>query len=98
MAEDISFCYYLLSCQILGIATGINLWWQGVEQSLLWEEVDELTQNWLLSCLLPEVYWLAQFSKTKNSALREVYQKAHEQAHRQLLAHELTLTLNNECH
>ena len=83
------------SCQILGIATGINLWWQGVEQSLLWEEVDELTQNWLLSCLLPEVYWLAQFSKTKNSALREVYQKAHEQAHRQLLAHELTLTLNN---
>ena len=49
------------SCQILGIAAGINLWWQGVEQSLLWEELDELTQNWLVSCLLPEVYWFTQF-------------------------------------
>ena len=82
------------SHQIFGIAAGINLWWQGVEQSLLWEELDELTQNWLVSYLLPEVYWLAQFSKTKNSALREVYQRAYEQNHRQFLAHKLTVTLN----
>lgn len=82
------------NCQVLGIAAGINLWWQGVEQSLLWEELDELTQNWLVSCLLPEVYWLTQFSKTKNQDLRPVYQEAYEKAHRQLLAHQLTFTLN----
>ncbi len=34
------------SCQILAIGAGINLWWQGVEQSILWEEVDELTSSW----------------------------------------------------
>ena len=50
------------SAQILGIAAGINLWWQAVSESLLWEELDELTQNWLVGYLLPEVYWFAQFS------------------------------------
>ncbi len=82
------------SCQIPRIAAGINLWWQAVEQSLLTEELDELTQNWLVSCLLPEVYWLTQFEKTKNRDLRPVYQKAYEKAHQELLAHQLTLTLN----
>ncbi len=82
------------SCQINRIAAGINLWWQAVEQSLLTEELTELTQNWLVSCLLPEVYWFAQLSKTKNQDLRQVYQKAYEKAHQQLLGHQLTLTLN----
>ena len=82
------------SCQILGIAAGINLWWQAFEQSLIWEELDDLTQNWLVSCLLPEVYWLAQLKKTKNRDLRQLYQKAYEKAHQELLAHQLTLTLN----
>jgi hypothetical protein len=82
------------SCQILGIAAGINLWWQGVEQSLLWEELDELTQNWLVGYLLPEVYWFAQFSKTKNQDLRQVYQEAYEKAHQQFLAHQPTFPLN----
>ncbi len=83
------------SCQILGIAAGINLWWQAVEQSLLTEELDALTQNWLVSCLLPEVYWLAQLKKTKNRDLRQVYHQAYEKAHQEFLAHQLTLTLTN---
>ena len=37
---------------LLGIAAGIDLWWQGIEQSLLREEVDALTKNWLLTCQL----------------------------------------------
>ncbi len=83
------------SSQILGIAAGIDLWWQGIEQSLLQEEVDALTKNWLLTCLLPEVYWRSLVSKTKNPALKEIYQKAYRQAHQQLLAHPLTGSLKN---
>ncbi|MGK7875708.1 MAG: DUF6399 domain-containing protein [Xenococcaceae cyanobacterium] len=82
------------SCQILGIAAGINLWWQAVEQNILWEELDELTQNWLVGYLLPEVYWFSQLKKTKNRDLIQVYQKAYEKAHQELLAQQLTLTLN----
>ncbi len=54
------------SSQINTIAAGIDLWWQGIEQSLLREEVDVFTKNWLLTCLLPEVYWRSFVSKTKN--------------------------------
>ncbi|MDJ0691770.1 MAG: DUF6399 domain-containing protein [Xenococcaceae cyanobacterium MO_188.B32] len=82
------------SAQILGIASGINSWWLLVEQSLVTEEIDELTSSWLVGCLLPEVYWLTQFDKTKNRDLKAVYQKAYEKAHQKLLAHQLTLTLN----
>ena len=81
------------SCQILGIAGGLNSWWLLVEQSLVWEELDELTSSWLIGFLLPEVYWLAQFDKTKNRDLKALYQKAYEKAHQQLLAQQLTLTL-----
>ncbi len=82
------------SCQIWGIAAGLNSWWLLVEQSLVTEELDEVTSSWLVGCLLPEVYWLAQFDKTKNRDLKAVYQKAYEKAHQTLLAHQLTLTLN----
>lgn len=82
------------SCQINGIAAGINFWWQLVSSSQVLEELDAVTQNWLVAYLLPEVYWFAQFDKTKNQDLRQLYQKAYEKAHQQLLAHSLTLSLS----
>ncbi len=81
------------SSQINGIAIGIDLWWQGIERSLFQEEVDGFTQNWLLTCLLPEVYWFSEVSKTNNPALKEIYQRAYLRAHQQLLAHSLTRSL-----
>ena len=58
------------SHQILGIAAGINFWWQSIEQSLLLEEVDLVTENWLLGSLLPEVYWLSQLSGDQESSFK----------------------------
>ena len=84
------------SHQVLGIAAGINLWWQSLEQSLSLEGVETPLENWLLTYLLPEVYWQQQWVKTKNPALREVYAQAYEQACSQRLTHPLTLTLTSE--
>ena len=81
------------SSQIVAISAGIDLWWLAVEQSLVTEEVEALTQKWLLTCLLPEVYWFSFVSKTKNPALKEIYQRAYRQAYQQLLAHPLTRSL-----
>ncbi len=53
-------------------------------------------ENWLLTYLLPEVYWQQQWAKTKNPALREVYARAYEQACSHRLHHPLTLTLTSE--
>ncbi len=61
------------------------MWWQNVTKSLFLEKIDSLTQNWILTCLLPEVYWFSLISKTKNRDLKEIYQKSWFQAHQKLL-------------
>ena len=71
--------------QINGIAIGIDLWWQNITKSLFLEKIDSLTQNWILTCLLPEVYWFSIISKTKNRDLKEIYQKSWFEAHQKLL-------------
>ena len=71
--------------QINGIAIGIDLWWQNITKSLFLEKIDSLTQNWILTCLLPEVYWFSIISKTKNRDLKEIYQKSWFQANQKLL-------------
>ncbi len=83
------------SSQINGIAVGIDLWWQNIAQNLFLEQIDAFTQNWLLTCLLPEVYWFSLVSKTKNPELLEIYQKAWFQAHQQLLTDPFTQKLEN---
>ena len=76
--------------QINGIAIAIDLWWQNITKSLFLEEVDSLTQNWILTCLLPEVYWFSMVSKTKNRDLKKIYQKSWFQAHQKLLKDSFT--------
>ncbi len=84
------------SSQINGIAVGIDLWWQNIAQNLFLEQIDAFTQNWLLTCLLPEVYWFSLVSKTKNPELLEIYQKAWKQAHQQLLTDTFTQKLKKK--
>ena len=84
------------SSQINGIAVGIDLWWQNIAQNLFQQEVDAFTQNWLLTCLLPEVYWSSLVSKTKNPDLLEIYRKAWSQAHQQLLSDPFTQKLKKK--
>ena len=84
------------SSQINGIAVGIDLWWQNIAQNLFQEEVDAFTKNWLLTCLLPEVYWFSMVSKTKNPELLEIYQKAWKQAYQKLLTDPFTQKLKKK--
>ena len=50
-------------------------------------------QNWVLTVLLPWVYWLQQADKTQYPQLKTRYQKASEDAVRLLVAHTLTQSL-----
>ena len=93
--SDLEKALEQFSSQINGIAVGIDLWWQNIAQNLFLEGVDAFTQNWLLTCLLPEVYWFSEVSKTKNPDLLEIYQKAWKQAHQKLLTDPFTQKLKN---
>lgn len=51
------------------------------------------TMNWLLTSLMPVVYWQQQVDKTKSPALRQCYQCAYDQALLTLDCHPFTSTL-----
>lgn len=82
------------SAQIPGIAAGINLWWQAVEDSLQLEELSTEMSNWLLSYLLPNYYWSHLTEITKNPALKQIYHTAQLQAVSHLIQHPLTYKLD----
>ncbi len=79
--------------QIPALAVGVNSWWQWAQHSLSLENLDASCSNWLLSQLLPTVYWQHQLGKTKSRTLRRIYRQAHRRAHWALLNHPFTATL-----
>ena len=68
--------------QIPDMAAVINTWWSWVRHSLSAELLSPQTSNWLLTSLLPVVYWQQQLHKTKSPAQKPAYQSAYTAAHR----------------
>ena len=82
--------------QIKGIASIIDGWWLWAEESLDSDNLTEEIQQWLLSYLLPAVYWHKQTERTKNPSLKESYFCANEKAQLELKQHPLTASLIHE--
>jgi hypothetical protein len=76
--------------QIEGISSLIDPWWLWCEESVMNDEIDNELKDWLLMYLLPRVYWQYQVNRTKNPALRQIYQKALAHAQLKLQQHPLT--------
>ncbi len=81
--------------QIPALAVGVNTWWQWVQRSLAWENLEAPLTNWLLSQMLPAVYWQHQIGKTQSRSLSRIYRRAQRRTHRALLAHAFTATLTD---
>ena len=82
--------------QIEGIASLIDAWWLWAEESLDTDNLSEEVQQWLLTCLMPAVYWQMQAKRTKNPDLKERYLNAFEEAQLALEQHPLTASLIHE--
>jgi hypothetical protein len=76
--------------QIPGLNQGIQAWWQWTSQVLALKTDDVETQNWIITALLPWVYWHQQQAKTRHPELKQRYQQAAAQAHQNVLNHPLT--------
>jgi len=79
--------------QLPDLARGLHAWWQWATQSLATQTTTIEVQNWVLSSLLPWVYWLQQTDKTQHTELKARYQQAADEAAKQLLAHPLTQSM-----
>ena len=60
--------------QVASFAQGIEAWQQWVTTALNGQTQDAARRNWVLSCLLPWVYWTQQADKTRQPSLKQRYQ------------------------
>jgi hypothetical protein len=78
--------------QIPALGDALHAWWQWTLQALHAQTQDTDTQNWVLTVLLPWVYWQQQTQKTRQSQLKQAYHQATQRAHERLLNHPFTPT------
>ncbi|MGB3294467.1 MAG: DUF6399 domain-containing protein [Phormidesmis sp.] len=76
--------------QLPDLAAGIQAWWQWTTQALAAETSDTDIQNWVLTALLPWVYWTQQAEKTRQPELKRRYLTAASDAFDALIAHRFT--------
>jgi hypothetical protein len=79
--------------QIPALARGVHAWWRWATQALALETQDAEVQTWVLSVLLPWLYWSQQADKTRTPHLKHRYQQAASDAFDHLMAAEMTLML-----
>ncbi len=84
--------------QIPALARGVHTWWQWVSQALAAQTQDPEVQTWVLTVLLPWLYWSQQADKTRTPHLKRRYQQAASEAFDTLMAAELTLSLSEAEH
>jgi hypothetical protein len=80
--------------QIPHLSAMLHAWWQWVLQALSAQTQDPQTQTWVLTLLLPWVYWHQQTQKTRQPHLKHDYLQAAQKAQTRLLAHGFTQTLS----
>ena len=80
--------------QFQPLAISVTFWWHLVWESLQGLEANEVTSQWLTSCLLPVVYWHHKMEQTKNPKAKKKYRKAWEEASASIKAHPFSSTLS----
>ena len=78
------------------IAQGLSLWWQSVMDELTHKSQDLQMQAWVISALLPSVYWHQQAEKTRTPSLKTIYREAAQQADKTLKTHPMSAQLSPE--
>lgn len=80
--------------QFGALAVSVSFWWIWVRETLLHLGVtDSELEQWLITSLLPVVYWNHKMQHSKNRQAKEKYYKAWELASVNLKAHSLTTAL-----
>ena len=79
--------------QITSFAQAIEAWQQWVTSAIDSQIQDLEIRSWVLTYLLPWVYWTQQADKTRQPSLKRSYQDAASQAFDRLFAQDLTLVL-----
>jgi hypothetical protein len=84
--------------QIPDLSGTLHAWWEWTIQTLKAQTQDSGTQDWVLTVLLPWVYWHQQTQKTRQPQLKQAYLHAAQTAEAALLAQPFTYSLCQSQH
>ncbi len=93
-ATSVDKAIVTFQAQVPDLARGIQAWWQWALQALAAETAAVETQNWVLTAMLPWVYWTQQADKTRQPNLKRRYLTAASAAFDALIAHPSTAQNN----
>jgi len=85
--------------QFEALSVSVSFWWAMVLETLQHLSIskeDLKLKNWLLSILLPVVYWHYKYRQTKHSTTKEKYYNAWKLASEAFQAHSFTLQLSED--
>ncbi len=82
--------------QIGSFAQGIDAWRKWVTLALEAQTQDVALRSWVLSFLLPWIYWTQQADKTRQPVLKQAYQQAASIAFDRLFEQPVTLSLDDK--
>ena len=81
--------------QIEDVASIVDAWWLWTKESLK-DNIGADLKHWLLSVLLPAIYWYHQCQKTQNPEMRKLYVEAWQKAQAAYEDHPLTQTMSKQ--
>lgn len=82
--------------QLEDIAGTVDTWWLWTTESLTLLGLGTELRHWLLSILLPVVYWYHQVQKTQHPEMRKLYETAWRKALSAYKTHPLTQTVSKK--
>lgn len=80
--------------QVPHLCTTLHAWWQWTLQALGTQTQDPDTQQWVLTFVLPWVYWHQQAQKTRHPQLKQSYLDAAQLAQKRFQDNGFTLALD----
>lgn len=82
--------------QLPDLACHVGVWWHWLESQLDQSLKDGVLREWIITALLPVIYWHYQQHRTKEKTDRTLYKAAWEKATEALRQHALTGTLSEQ--
>jgi Family of unknown function (DUF6399) len=82
--------------QIKDVASTVDAWWLWTHESLGELRPTPQVRNWLLSSLLPVIYWDQQVHKTQNPDMKKLDETAWRKAQAAYETHPVTLTISKQ--
>lgn len=82
--------------QIVEASEQVNIWWNGVNNSLSGSHLNHEQKEWLMDYYLPVIYWQKQVHKTDSKQIKKLYILSLKHSQQRMANHNLSASMMHE--